>query len=486
MKGNFYEANQAMLMDFYEMTMSNGYFQHEMKDTIVYFDMFFRSNPDDGGLAIFAGLEQLLNYIIDIHFDERDIDYLRSIGIDDSNFLEYIRNFKFSGDVWAVEEGTPVFPREPLIVVRAPIIEAQLIETMLLLTVNHQTLIASKANRMVRVAQGIPIVEFGARRAQGKDAATKGARAAFIGGCIGTSNMLAGQRYDIPVYGTMAHSWVQLFDDEYEAFKRYAEVYPATGSFLVDTYNTLKSGIPNAIRVFNEIILPSGHKPMSIRLDSGDLAYLSKEARKMLDDAGFDYVKIMASNSIKESTIQQLRDQGAMIDIYGVGENLITSSSDAVLGGVYKLVAAEEDKQIIPKIKVSENVEKITVPGFKKLYRLIDKVSGKALADLLTLHDEVIDESQPYELFDPVHTWKRTVIENYEARELLVPVIARGERVYEPKTLTEIQQYREREERRIWDGVKRIVNPHRYFVDLSQSLWDLQDQLLKHYSHRGR
>ena len=486
MKRNFYEANQAMLMDFYEMTMSNGYFQHEMKDTIVYFDMFFRSNPDDGGLAIFAGLEQLLNYIIDIHVDERDSDYLRSIGIDDSNFLEYIRNFKFSGDVWAVEEGTPVFPREPLIVVRAPIIEAQLIETMLLLTVNHQTLIASKANRMVRVAQGVPIVEFGARRAQGKDAATKGARAAFIGGCIGTSNMLAGQRYDIPVYGTMAHSWVQLFDDEYEAFKRYAEVYPATGSFLVDTYNTLKSGIPNAIRVFNEIILPSGHKPMSIRLDSGDLAYLSKEARKMLDDAGFDYVKIMASNSIKESTIQQLRDQGAMIDIYGVGENLITSSSDAVLGGVYKLVAAEEDKQIIPKIKVSENVEKITVPGFKKLYRLIDKVSGKALADLLTLHDEVIDESQPYELFDPVHTWKRTVIENYEARELLVPVIARGERVYEPKTLTEIQQYREREERRIWDGVKRIVNPHRYFVDLSQSLWDLQDQLLKHYSHRGR
>lgn len=486
MKHNFYEANQAMLMDFYEMTMSNGYFQHGMQDQIVYFDMFYRTNPDDGGLAIFAGLEQLINYIIDIEFDERDIEYLRSIGIDNPDFLDYIRNFKFTGDVWAVEEGTPVFPREPLVVVKAPIIEAQLIETMLLLTVNHQTLIASKANRMVRAAQGIPIVEFGARRAQGKDAATKGARAAYIGGCIGTSNMLAGQRYGIPVYGTMAHSWIQLFDDEYEAFKRYAEVYPETGSFLVDTYNTLKSGIPNAIKVFNEVILPKGHKPMSIRLDSGDLAYLSKEARRMLDEAGFDYVKIMASNSIKESTIQQLRDQGAVIDIFGVGENLITSSSDAVLGGVYKIVAAEEDGEIIPKIKVSENVEKITVPGYKKLYRFYDKASGKALADLLTLHDEVIDESQPYELFDPVFTWKRTVVENFEAKELLVPVIVGGERVYEEKTLDEIQKYRESEERRIWDGVKRIVNPHRYFVDLSQELWDMQDQLLKKYSHRGR
>lgn len=486
MKHNFYEANQAMLMDFYEMTMSNGYFQHGMQDQIVYFDMFYRTNPDDGGLAIFAGLEQLINYIIDIEFDERDIEYLRSIGIDNPDFLDYIRNFKFTGDVWAVEEGTPVFPREPLVVVKAPIIEAQLIETMLLLTVNHQTLIASKANRMVRAAQGIPIVEFGARRAQGKDAATKGARAAYIGGCIGTSNMLAGQRYGIPVYGTMAHSWIQLFDDEYEAFKRYAEVYPETGSFLVDTYNTLKSGIPNAIKVFNEVILPKGHKPMSIRLDSGDLAYLSKEARRMLDEAGFDYVKIMASNSIKESTIQQLRDQGAVIDIFGVGENLITSSSDAVLGGVYKIVAAEEDGEIIPKIKVSENVEKITVPGYKKLYRFYDKASGKALADLLTLHDEVIDESQPYELFDPVFTWKRTVVENFEAKELLVPVIVGGERVYEEKTLDEIQKYRESEERRIWDGVKRIVNPHRYFVDLSQQLWDMQDQLLKKYSHRGR
>lgn len=486
MEQNFYEANQAMLMDFYEMTMSNGYFQHDMKDQVVYFDMFYRNNPDDGGLAIAAGLEQLIAYITEIKFEEHDIEYMRSVGMTDERFLDYMRNFKFTGDVWAVEEGTPVFPREPLIIVKAPIIEAQLIETMLLLTINHQTLIASKANRMVRAAQGIPIVEFGARRAQGKDAATKGARAAFIGGCIGTSNMLAGQRYGIPVYGTMAHSWVQLFDDEYEAFRRYAEVYPATGSFLVDTYNTLKSGVPNAIKVFNEVILPAGHKPMSIRLDSGDLAYLSKEARKLLDAAGFDYVKIMASNSIKETTIQELRDQGAKIDIYGVGENLITSSSDAVLGGVYKLVASEEDGEIIPKIKVSENVEKITVPGFKKLYRLYDKGSGKALADLLTLHDEVIDESQPYELFDPVHTWKTTVIENFEARELLVPVITQGERVYPYKTIEEIQQYREKEEARIWEGVKRIINPHRYFVDLSQPLWDMQDQLLKRYSHRGK
>lgn len=486
MEQKFYEANQAMLMDFYEMTMSNGYFQHDMKDQIVYFDVFYRNNPDEGGLAIFAGLEQLINYITEIKFEETDIAYLKKVGMTDEAFLDYLRNFRFTGTVWAIEEGTPVFPREPLVIVRAPIIEAQLIETMLLLTVNHQTLIASKANRMVRASQGIPIVEFGARRAQGKDAATKGARAAFIGGCIGTSNMLAGQRYGIPVYGTMAHSWVQLFDDEYEAFRRYAEVYPATGSFLVDTYNTLKSGIPNAIRIFNEVILPAGYKPLSIRLDSGDLAYLSKEARKMLDAAGFDYVKIMASNSIKETTIQELRDQGAKIDIYGVGENLITSSSDAVLGGVYKLVASEEDGVIIPKIKVSENVEKITVPGFKKLYRMYDKVSGKALADVLTLHDEVIDETQPYELFDPVHTWKRTTIENFEARELLLPVIVDGERVYEYKTIEEIQRYREVEEGRIWDGVKRIINPHRYFVDLSQSLWDMQDQLLKRYAHRGR
>lgn len=486
MEKKMYEHNQAMLMDFYEMTMANGYFQSDMKEQIVYFDMFFRNNPDDGGLAIAAGLEQLIDYITNICFYEEDIEYFKSVGIKDEAFLDYMRNFKFEGDVWAVEEGTPVFPREPLVIVRAPIIQAQVIETMLLLTVNHQTLIASKANRLVRAAQGIPIMEFGARRAQGKDAATKGARASYIGGCIGTSNILAGQRYGIPVYGTMAHSWVQIFDDEYEAFKTYAEVYPESASFLVDTYNTLKSGVPNAIRVFNEVILPKGHKPQSIRLDSGDLAFLSKEARKMLDEAGFTYVKIIASNSIKEDTIKELRDQGAKIDVYGVGENLITSSSDAVLGGVYKIVALEEGGTVQAKIKISENVEKITIPGFKNLYRFYDKTSGKALADLITLHDEVIDETQPYELFDPMYTWKRTVLENYEVRKLLVPVIEKGERVYPYKTIQEIRAYREKEEARIWDGVKRIINPHRYFVDLSQSLWDLQQDLLRRYAPRGR
>ncbi|WP_459129410.1 nicotinate phosphoribosyltransferase [Guggenheimella bovis] len=478
--------NNSMLVDLYELTMSNGYFQHGMKDLVVYFDMFYRNNPDDGGFAISCGLEQLLEYIEELEFTEEDIDYLRSVGIDDENFLDYLRDFKFTGDVWAIPEGTPVFPREPMVTVRAPIIEAQILETMLLLIISHQTLIASKANRLVRAAQGKPIVEFGARRAQGKDAATKGARAAYIGGVIGTSNLMAGERYGIPVYGTMAHSWIQIFDDEYQAFKAYCEVYPDNVSLLVDTYNTLKSGIPNAIKVFNEVVLPSGHRPKSVRLDSGDLAFLSKEVRKMLDEAGFEDVKIMASNSINEETLKDLRDQGAKIDSYGIGENLITSSSDAVLGGVYKLVAVEHEGMIEPKIKISENIGKITVPGFKQVYRIYDNKTGKALADYMTLRDEVIDTSKPLEIFDPIYTWKRQTLENFSVQELLVPVIRNGKRVYPKLEINEINEHRIKEEERLWDGVKRVQNPHRYFVDLSQKLWDVQRDLLDRLAHRGR
>lgn len=479
--------NMSMLMDLYEMTMGMGYFRSEMKDLIVYFDMFFRKTPDSGGFAIAAGLEQLIEYIQNIRFEERDIEYLRSVGINDEEFLSYVADFKFNGDIWAVEEGTPVFPREPLVCVRANVIEAQLIETALLVHINHATLIATKSNRLVRAAQDIPVVEFGARRAQGGDGAYLGARASYIGGCIGTSNLMAGRDFGVPVFGTMAHSWIQLFDDEYEAFKAYAQTYPDATSLLVDTYNTLKSGVPNAIRVFDDIVVPAGHRPKSIRLDSGDLAYLSKEARKMLDAAGYEDVKIMASNAVEEGTIKDLRDQEAKIDIFGIGEKLITASSDAVFGGVYKLVAVErEDGTVEPKIKISENVEKITTPHFKDLYRFYDKKTGKALADLLTVHGEEIDTSQPYELFDPVYTWKKTIVEDFEVRQLLVPIFQGGVCVYPKKNIEEIRAYREKEEGRLWDGVKRIINPHKYFVDLSEPLWNLKNHLLNKYSSRGR
>ena len=487
MKNNNAVRDMTMLMDLYEMTMSMGYFQSGMADQIVYFDMFFRKTPDGGAMAIAAGLEQLIEFIENMKFEESDIDYLRSVGIHDEKFLDYIRNFQFNGDIWAVEEGTPVFPREPLVTVRANVIEAQLIETTLLVLINHQSLIATKSNRLVRAAQDIPIVEFGARRAQGADAAYLGARAAYIGGCAGTSNLMAGRDFGVPVFGTMAHSWIQLFDDEYEAFKAYATSYPASTALLVDTYNTLQSGIPNAIRVFDEVVVPSGHRPLSIRLDSGDLAYLSKKARVMLDEAGYEDVKIMASNAIEEETIKALRDQDAEIDIFGIGEKLITASSDAVFGGVYKLVAVEhEDGTIEPKIKISENVEKITNPHFKDLYRLYDKKTGKALADLMTIHGEKIDTSQPYELFDPVYTWKKTVIEEFEAKPLLVPIFKGGKRVYPKKTIEEIRAYREEEEARLWDGVKRIVHPHKYFVDLSLPLWKVKNDMLTGHADRGK
>lgn len=478
--------NYSMLMDLYEMTMGMGYFEAGYKDKIVYFDMFFRRTPDSGGFAIAAGLSQLIKYIKKLHFTEEDIDYLRSIGITNEEFLDYVRHYRFSGDMWAVEEGTPVFPGEPLVTVRAPIIEAQLIETALLVIINHQTLIATKANRIVRAAQGKAIIEFGARRAQGRDGAYMGARAAYIGGCAGTSNLMAGRDFGIPVYGTMAHSWIQLFDDELEAFRAYAKSYPHACSFLVDTYNTLKSGVPNAIKIFDEVVVPRGYRPISIRLDSGDLAYLSKQARKMLDAAGYHDVKIMASNSVGEQTLQDLRDQEAMIDLYGVGEKLITAASDAVFGGVYKLVAVEEAGKVDAKIKISENVEKITTPGFKELYRLYDGVSEKALADLITLRGEEIDPAQPYRLFDPIFTWKKTTVQNFVLKKLLVPVFEGGKCVYPEKSIQEIRAYREREEDKLWNGVKRIKNPHKYFVDLSQDLWDLKQDLLTTYARRGR
>lgn len=478
--------NYTMLMDLYEMTMGMGYFEAGYQDKIVYFDMFFRRTPDQGGYAIAAGLAQLIDYVKNFRFTHEDIDYLRSVGIKNEDFLNYVRDFHFSGDIWAVEEGTPVFPGEPLVVVRAPVIEAQLLETALLVMINHQTLIATKANRLVRAAHDKAIVEFGARRAQGRDGAYLGARAAYIGGCLGTSNLMTGRDFDIPVFGTMAHSWIQLFDDELEAFKAYAKSYPYATSLLVDTYNTLKSGVPNAIKTFDEVVVPAGYRPLSIRLDSGDLAYLSKRARKMLDEAGYEDVKIMASNAIDEKTLQDLRDQGAEIDFYGVGEKLITASSDAVFGGVYKLVAVEHEGVVEPKIKISENVEKITTPGFKELYRIYDGNSDKALADLITLRGEEIDPSKPYQLFDPIHTWKKTTVQNFKLKKLLKPIFVGGKCVYEEKTIEDIKAHREQEEGKLWNGVKRIVNPHKYFVDLSISLWDLKQDLLNQFASRGR
>lgn len=474
MKHNF-----SMLMDLYELTMSNSYFLDGREDQIAYFDMFFRKTPDEGGFSIAAGLEQLIEYIQNLHFEEEDIAYLRSLELFDERFLTYLKTFKFTGDMWAVEEGTPVFPNEPLVSIRAPIIQAQLIETMLLLTINHQSLIATKANRIVRAAKDVPVVEFGARRAQGRDGAFLGARAAYIGGCVGTSNILAGAHFNIPVYGTMAHSWVQLFDSDYEAFKAYAKQYPKNTVLLVDTYNTLESGVPSAIRVFDEVLKPMGIRPKGIRLDSGDLAYLSIEARRMLDEAGYEDVKIMASNSLDENVVKDLRDQGAKLDMYGIGERLITASSDAVFGGVYKLVAVDIEGQRVNKIKKSENVQKITTPGFKELYRLYDKESNKAIADYLTLKEEVLNENEPLKLFDPNYTWKRTTVQNFHAKKLMKQIFKDGECVYKSPSIDEIVEYSKKEIDFLWDGVKRIHQPHRYFVDLSDQLWEIRRELLE-------
>jgi nicotinate phosphoribosyltransferase len=474
--------NYALLCDFYEFTMSNGYFKNDFYKKNVYFDVFFRKVPDNGGFAIAAGLEQVIEYISDLHFDESDIDYLRSKGIFDEDFLTYLKNFKFSGDIYAVPEGTPVFPNEPILTVKAPAIEAQLIETFVLLTLNHQTLIATKANRIVRAAQGRAVLEFGSRRAQGASGAVDGARAAYIGGCLGTACTLTDKLYGVPAGGTMAHSWIQMFDSEYDAFKTYCELYPDNPTLLVDTYNTLKSGIPNAIKVFKEVILPMGKTDFAIRLDSGDISYLSKKARKMLDDAGLECCKITVSNSLDEYLIRDLMMQGAQIDTFGVGERLITSSSSPVFGGVYKLVAVEsESGEVVPKIKVSENTTKITNPHFKKVYRYFDNESGKALADELCVYDEVRDESKPHTIFDSNASWKTKTLTNFTAKELLVPVFKNGECVYDKPSIEEIADYCRAQVELLWDEVKRFENPHTYYVDLSKKLYEIKNILLNVY-----
>ena len=474
------KLNLTMLCDFYELTMGAGYFANGYTDRITYFDLFFRRCPDGGGFAIAAGLEQIVQYIQELHFDLEDIAYLRERKCFNEDFLNYLANFKFTGDIWAVPEGTPIFPREPIITVRAPAIQAQLVETYLLLCVNHQSLIATKANRVVRAAEGRTVLEFGSRRAQGADAAILGARAAYIGGCHGTACTISDQLYGVHAGGTMAHAWVQMFDSEYEAFKAYVKMFPNNATLLVDTYNTLKSGVPNAIRAFNEVLKPMGITKCGIRLDSGDLAYLTRKARKMLDEAGWTDCKISVSNSLDEYIIRDLLRQGAQIDMFGVGERLITAKSEPVFGGVYKLAAIEEpDGTVVPKIKISENVEKITNPHHKKLYRFYAKDTGKAIADYLTVYDEVVDDSKDMTIFDPDATWKTKKVYNFTARELQVPVFKGGELVYKLPSLEEIRSYCLAQVDTLWDEVKRFDNPQTYYVDLSQKLWDIKYDLLK-------
>lgn len=470
--------NLTLLTDFYELTMANGYFVSNKQDEVGVFDMFFRQIPDRGGFVIMAGLEQLVDYLQNLSFSTADIAYLRSRGMFDERFLSYLEHFRFSCDVWAVPEGTPVFPYEPIVIVRGPMIQAQLVETMLLLTINHQSLIATKANRIVRAAQGRSIMEFGSRRAQGYDAAILGARAAYIGGCGATACTISDLHYGIPAVGTMAHSWVQSFDSEYEAFAAYARCYPDSCTLLVDTYNVLKSGLPNAIRVFDEIVVPAGHRPKGVRIDSGDIAYLSKQMRTLLDEAGYQDVAIIASNSLDEYIIEDLLEQGARIDSFGVGENLITSKSDPVLGGVYKLVETEVNGVCTPKIKISESLEKITTPCFKKLYRLYDRESGKAIADYITLYDEQLDDTKPLTIFDPVATWKKQDLKNFTAKSLLEPIFKAGELVYDLPELPRIQQYCQEQLDTLWEEMLRFSYPHRYYVDLSDKLWHIKQKML--------
>ncbi len=476
--------NLTMLCDFYELTMANGYFKAGMGDRMVYFDVFYRNNPDNGGFAVVAGLEQIVEYIRDLHFDEDDIAYLRSKGVFDEKFLEYLRDFRFTGDIWAIPEGTYVFPGEPLMIVRAPAIQAQFIETYVLLIINHQSLIATKASRLTRAAKGRAISEFGSRRAQGADAAILGARAAYIGGVNATACTISDEVFGVPASGTMAHSWVQMFDSEYDAFRTYCEMYPTNATLLIDTYNVLGSGLPNAIKAFNDVLKPLGITKCAVRLDSGDITYLTKKIRAKLDDAGWPDCKIVVSNSLDEYIIRELIRQGAEVDAFGVGERLITSKSDPVFGGVYKLCAVEDaDGTIHPKIKISENVGKITTPHFKKVYRLYDKESGKAEADLLCLHDETVDETQPLEIFDPLNTWKRKTMTNFAAKELLVPIFKGGELVYDLPALADIRRHCQEEKESMWGEVRRFTNPHNYYVDLSQKLWDIKQEMLNQRKH---
>lgn len=481
--------NYTLLCDFYEFAMCNGFFEAGFKDKTVVFDMFFRSAPDSASYAISAGLEQVIEYFENLHFYDSDIDFLRTKGIFNERFLDYLKNFKFECDVWAVPEGTVIFPSEPIMIIKGPLIQAQLLETMVLLTINHQSMIATKANRIVSAAKGRSVVEFGSRRAQGYTGANLGARAAYIGGCAGTANTLAEKLYGVPAVGTMGHSWVQMFDTEYEAFRTFAETYPNNCILLVDTYDTLKEGIPNAIKVFEDVLVPQGLRPKGIRIDSGDIAYLSKKARRMLDAAGFEDVTIMASNSLDEFTIENILAQGAKIDSFGVGERLITSKSSPVFGGVYKLTAIENsDGSYLSKIKISENVTKITNPGFKDLYRLYDNETGKAIADVITLHDEKIDDTNDYEIFHPIYTWKRREIKNFTAKSLLVRIYDKGKLVYDLPSLEDIRSNVKCELETLWEEVRRLENPQEYIVDLSYDLWKVKDELLdkhgKNYKKR--
>ncbi len=477
------ERNFTLLCDFYELTMANGYFCAGLSNRVSYFDVFFRTIPDGGGFAIAAGLEQVVDYIQNLHFDEEDIDFLRKKEIFNEEFLDFLRNFRFTGDIWAVPEGTVIFPNEPIMTVRGPAVQAQFIETFVLLSINHQSLIATKANRIVRASQGRPVSEFGSRRAQGSDGAILGARASYIGGCAGTACTISDKLYGVPAGGTMAHSWVQMFDTEYESFVTYCQLYPRNATLLVDTYDALKSGVPTAIKAFKEILLPQGITSCGIRFDSGDIAYLSRKARDMLDAEGLTGCKIFASNSLDEYIIQDLLRQGACIDAFGVGERMITSKSDPVFGGVYKLVAVEKKGTVIPKIKISENAAKITNPHFKKLWRLYDRETGKAEADLLGVFDETVDDTQPLEIFDPNHTWKRKTMTNFRARPLQEQIFKDGELVYELPPLDEVRDYCAREVASLWDEVTRFENPHTYYVDLSQKLWDIKQELLQ---NRGK
>lgn len=468
----------SLLTDFYEFSMANGYFETGKGDDIAYFDVYFRNIPEKGGYAIFAGLEQVVKIIEEMKFDQDDIDYLRQSGNFSEGFLDYLKNFKFECDIWAFREGSVVYPNEPLIIIRGPVIQVQLLETFILTTVNHQSLIATKASRIVNAAAGKNIVEFGSRRAQGYSAAIFGARAAYIGGVVGTSNTLAGKEFGIPALGTMAHSWVQFFDSEYEAFKAYAQVYPDNCNLLIDTYDILNSGIKNAIKVFDEYVVPKGYRPTGVRIDSGDIAYLSKKVRKILDENGYEDVPIMASNSIDEHIIKSLYRQDAKIDAFGIGERLITSKSEPVFGAVYKLVALEKDGNIIPKIKISENVEKITTPGFKQVFRFFDKNDNRTMADLVCLHNEDYSDTDEVEIFHPTYTWKKRVLSNYVAKPMLHKIYESGKLIYELPKLEEIRNYSMESVQMLWEEQKRLEYPHSYIVDLSLELWKLKDQLL--------
>lgn len=485
MSTQFDERNISMVMDMYELTMSNGYFNGKYKDTIAAFDVFYRSNPDNAGFAVFAGLEQVAEYIRNLHFDEEDVEYLRSRNLFSEDFLDYLLHFKFKGDIYAMPEGTIIYPNEPVMTVVAPLIDAQLVETAILLEINHQSLIATKTNRIVRAAGGKPVSDFGARRAHNVDAAVYGARAAYIGGAVSTATVLAGKMFQIPISGTMAHSWVMCFDSEYEAFKTYAESYPDATVLLVDTYDVLRSGVPNAIRVAKEVLEPMGRRLKGIRLDSGDLAYLSKEARKLLDDAGLEDCTIVVSNSLDEYTIISLNQQGAMIDSYGVGEKLITSSSDPVFGAVYKLAAVNRDGAFSPKIKISETAEKITNPGIKEIYRVYDK-EGKAVADYLTVKGEKIDTDHPVRYVDPVHFWKNRCFTDCTFKPLQKQIFKAGELIYDLPALEDIRRYvREQLDNEIWEEEQRFENAHPHYLDMSPSMYELKMSML-HESNKDK